>query len=640
MCGIAGIVAPDPATRAADIARRMGAAIAHRGPDEEGVASCGDGILVSRRLAIIDLEHGQQPMRDESGDILAVQNGEIYNFVGLRRELEGRGHRFITGNDTEVLPHAWEEWGTAMVQRLRGMFALAVWDARRGTLFLARDRFGKKPLVWADLPGGGIAFASEIQALLQHPDVERTIDPDAIDDYLTFGYVPAPRTAFAKIRKVEAAHWLLRTHDGLRSERYWRLSYEPKRDLTLDEAAAELRDRIDEAVRVRLMSDVPIGAFLSGGLDSSTVVAFMARHSPQPVRTFAIGFNDRAFDELAYARLVANAFGTVHEELIVDADQVDALPMLVRHLGEPFADSSIVPTYQVARITREHVTVALNGDGGDELFAGYERYRAATLASATLDRLPPVARRAVGRVASRVPESGLVPPLVRRARRFVSAVGADPEERYMRWSGYFTGPWRRIAFGEILRSRAARQDRPLAVAEGSTGAHHPAERFMAADVEMGLVGDLLVKMDIATMAASLEARSPLLDHELAEFVVQLPAAYKVSAWRSKVVLRHAMRDLLPSTTLARAKRGFTAPVGSWLRGPLAGTFRELVLARDARSGGFLDRSAIEGLFRDHVSGRADRTLLLWCVLMLELWVREVVEAPSGRRPLRVPLAVR
>lgn len=630
MCGIAGVVSPIPELRARDVVRSMTGALVHRGPDDEGIATLGEATLGARRLAIIDLSGGHQPMANEDGDVIAVQNGEIYNFLELRGELKARGHRFSTRNDTEILPHAYEEWGLAFVRRLRGMFALAVWDSHHRRLVLARDRFGKKPLFYARA-GDSVLFGSEIQALLAHPAVTREIDLSAINDYLASGYIPPPRTAFAQIRKLPPGHTLVLDRGRAEVEAYWRLAFAPKLDLSLDDAASELRHRIEEAVRIRLMSDVPIGAFLSGGLDSSTVVALMARHTPGRVKTFSIGFKDQAYDERGYARVVSETFDTDHHELVVDANDVSVLPMLVRHLGEPFADSSIVPTYQLARITREAVTVALNGDGGDELFAGYDRYKAAVIAELLLRAVPVPARRAVAAAAHALPLALALPRPVARARRFLVALGLDAEDRYARWSGYFTGQlWEQVA-GEAIR-REERNERPATLAKAAAlcGAQHPAELYMAGDILSALPGDLLVKMDIATMANSLEARSPLLDHELAEFVARVPAEYKLSLRTSKVLLRRAMRGILPDQILNRGKMGFTAPVASWLRGPLRDAFGELVVQGRAAEHGLINSRAAQRLHRDHLAGRADHTPLLWNLVMLELWIRECVEAPTPR----------
>ncbi len=639
MCGIAGAISPDPNERPETV-RRMLAAIRHRGPDDEGLETRGDGSLGVRRLSIIDLAHGHQPMANETGEIIAVQNGELYNFEALRAELVARGHTLTTRNDTEILPHAYEEWGSGLVPRLRGMFAIAIWDARTRTLLLARDRFGKKPLQYARA-GAAFVFASEIQALLQVRGLSREIDKEAIDDYLTFGYVPAPRSAFAAIRKVPPGHTLTLHGEDVAIQRYWRPAFAPKLPLTIDQAAEQVRTRIEDAVKVRLMSDVPIGAFLSGGLDSSTVVAYMARHSERAVKTFSIGFSDRAFDELPFARLVARTFGTDHHELVVEADQTDVLPMLVRHLGEPFADSSIVPTYHVARITREHVTVALNGDGGDELFAGYDRYKAAAIARLATRFVPAALVRGMARTAATIPLASGLPRTVHRARRFAAALGSSPEERHLRWTGYFTGALRDRVIGDALRSLdRERAYRKLAAAAEISGATDPAEHYMASDILTYLPDDLLVKVDIASMACSLEARSPLLDHELAEVVLRLPPEYKLSPRTSKVLLRRAMRGIVPDEILdRRRKMGFSAPVGAWLRGPLRGLFGDLTSDSRAVSHGFIAPGAAAALYEEHDHGRADRTTHLWNLLMLELWLRECVDQPGAGDTNRGPVTI-
>jgi asparagine synthase (glutamine-hydrolysing) len=627
MCGIAGVISERADAPGESIVRQMLATMRHRGPDDEGTGCRGAAVLGARRLAIIDVAGGHQPMCNEDGTILAVQNGEIYNFAELRNELLERGHQFHTRNDTEILPHAYEEWGQGLVARLRGMFAFAVWDDKERLLLLARDRFGKKPLFYSQFDGG-FAFGSEIQALLAHPDVPREIDAEAINEYLSFGYVGAPRTAFASIRKVPPAHVLGFQRGQSSVTRYWNLSFTPKLRLSATEAAHELRRRVDESVRLRLISDVPLGAFLSGGLDSSTVVAYMARHSSQPVKTFSIGFRDSAFDELAHARVVATAFSTDHHEFIVDAEHADALPKLARHLGEPFADSSIVPTYQVAELTRKYVTVALNGDGGDEMFGGYDRYRAAIVADAMTSWLPkPLISRAAAS-AEALPLGTGTPRSVQRIRRFAVSLGLASHERYLSWGGFFTGTLRDLVLGERLRGVAGSDAQAyLDHAKLEYRATSPAEQYMAADYQAYLPGDLLVKVDIASMACSLEARSPLLDHELVEFVAMLPVDLKVSPFKSKILLRRAMRGILPEQILQRQKMGFAAPVGSWLRGPLRAMVEDLSLASKAADAGLVNTVGMRTLVEDHMSGRADRTFLLWNLLMLELWMREVFHAP-------------
>lgn len=618
MCGIAGVVSKD-AKGADERVRTMLGRLTHRGPDDEGIAASAGATLGARRLSIIDLVRGHQPMTNEDGSILAVQNGEIYNFRALRAELELSGHRFTTDNDTEVLPHAYEEWGADLVQRLRGMFAIALWDERRARLLLARDRYGKKPLYYA-LIDGGIVFASEIQALLTQSGIARTIDETAIANYLVLGYVPAPATGFVAIAKVPPAHVLEFSDGTLRTRRYWHLPMGPKIELSLDAAAERVCDELDTAVQLRLISDVPVGAFLSGGLDSSAVVAFMARHSRNPVKTFSIGFRDQGLSELPYARIVAQAFSTDHHELVVDAAETDVLPMLARHVGEPFADSSIVPTYHVARLTRGEVTVALTGDGGDEAFAGYDRYRAVLLAD-QVGRLPPL--RHLAAWASRLlPLDGS--RTLARARRFAEPLDLPWDERYLRWVGYFVGDDRRKIVGQRLKGvTSIDSSQPLRDSAELSGACEPVERVMAADVGTYLPGDLLVKMDIATMAASLEARSPFLDHELGEFAARLPRSQKLAGGRSKIVLRHAMRNVLPAEILSRSKRGFGAPVAAWLTGPLRGLVEETVLHPSSDSG-LVNRERASDLYGELRRGRRRNAPLVWNLLMLELWYRECV----------------
>lgn len=602
-------------------------ALRHRGPDDEGIDEADGATMGARRLSIIDLTGGHQPMANEDGSVIAVQNGEIYNFQTVRDELAARGHAFKTRNDTEVLPHAWEEWGAGLLPRLHGMFAIAIWDARARTLLLARDRFGKKPLMYARVRGS-LIFGSEIQALLAHDAVGREVDPRAIDDYLRFGYIPAPRTGFSKIRKLQAGHALFfREGSEPDVQRYWKLSYEPKLKINAEDACVEVRRLIDAAVQRRLISDVPLGAFLSGGLDSSTIVAYMAKHSSRPVQTFSVAFADKYFDESHYARLVARAFGTEHHELVVDAGDVQVLPMLVRHLGEPFADSSIVPTYQIARATRPHVTVALTGDGGDELFAGYGRYRAAAIA----EHVPRSTGRLLAMIARSFPSAHGVPRVIPRARRFLMGLGLDAEARHAEWTGYFTGPLRRMIVGERLGAiEPISPDDQLERSAALTGASNASERYMASDILWYLPDDLLVKMDIATMACSLEARAPLLDHELHEFVARLPIEMKLSSVNSKILLRRAMRGILPDAILdRRRKMGFTAPVGAWLRGPLQHLSRDLLLSSTVAADGYVSAEGIRTLFTEHTLGRSDRTMQVWSLLMLELWYREVATRPAA-----------
>lgn len=620
MCGIAGCVSPDVDPSDEGLVAGMLTCLVHRGPDDQGLARFGVAVLGVRRLSVIDVAGGHQPIANEDGSVLAIQNGEIYNYRLLRDQLTGKGHHFRTRADTEVIPHAYEEWGPAFVERLRGMFALAVWDEPRRTLVLARDRLGKKPLVYAQ-SGQRLVFASELQAL-QRAVAHRRVDDDAISEYLAFGYVPAPRTGFAGVRKVRPGHLLIATDGRAEERRYWQLRYEPKLAVSRAEAVDRFRTLFDEAVRLRLESDVPIGVLLSGGMDSSAVVASAARQTSSRLKTFSVGFAEAGYDELPYARLVAERYGTDHHEFVVDIDAAAVLPELVRHFGEPFADSSAIPTYWVARTARKHVTVVLNGDGGDELFGGYLRYRGVALAR-YVDRVPGLATLLAG-TGEMLPKTLTRGRGLGRTLRFMRAASRDPLERYYRWVGYFTGERRAATLAQPLAGRSHAD--LIADAADDARATDPVERMMAADLTGYLPGDLLVKMDIATMANSLEARSPFLDQEVVAFVTALPRSYKLSARRSKILLRDAMRGILPEETLTRPKMGFGVPVGPWLRGPLRSLLEDALLASDAHIGPLVDREAVGRLVREHVSGMADHTSFLWCLLMLELWFRECVAA--------------
>jgi asparagine synthase (glutamine-hydrolysing) len=631
MCGIAGIAGRDGGAAEGRVKAMLGRLV-HRGPDDEGIGVSDGATIGARRLAIIDLVHGNQPMANEDGSVLAVQNGEIYNFLELKSDLEQRGHRFATHNDTEVLPHAYEEFGDDFVQRLRGMFAIALWDKKRRRLLLARDRLGKKPLVYAEIPGG-VAFASEMQALLTL-GLDRRVDETAIAQYLCLGYISSPRTGFERIASLSPGSLITFEAGQLSAQRrYWSLSYEPKLQLSESEALERLRVEVDDAVRVRLMSDVPLGAFLSGGLDSSAVVAFMAANSSD-VRTFSIGFGESDFSELRYARLVAERFGTRHEEFIVEPSALEVLPRLVRHLGNPFADSSVIPTYYVAKVARERVTVALNGDGGDELFAGYDRYRAARVAYA-LDVIPGPIRSLAGGLTDLLPQAAWAPRAIRRARRLGAMVRLPKDERYLALVGYFTA--RDGPFGTVVQSRA----NPIGLFDSAVAQAQPTndlERTLAIDTLTYLPGDLLVKMDIATMASSLEGRSPFLDHRLVEFVSHLPPRMKFRDGVSKYLLRTLMKGTLPDEILRRPKMGFGVPVGRWMRGPMRSLVEDALLGMPERP--LVDRAVVRRLVEDHLSGRSDQTPRVWALLMLELWFRYVVEeGPSGPPQVKPPYEV-
>jgi asparagine synthase (glutamine-hydrolysing) len=641
MCGIVGVVELTGRPVERPVLERMTGCLVHRGPDGAGYYVDGLVGLGQRRLAVIDLATGDQPMGDEDGSVWVTFNGEIYNFRDLRGRLASSGHRFRTGSDTEVIVHGYEQWGVDCVRHFRGMFAFVLWDGRERLLFAARDRVGKKPLFYT-VAGGRFLAASELQALLQHPSVDREVDWTALDDYLLYGYVPAPKTIFRGIHKLPPAHRLVfRPRDAacggyrLEVERYWQIAYEPKLCVSEEEAIEGLREVLGEAVRLRLIADVPLGALLSGGVDSGTVVALMAGLSQGPVRTFSVGFEDQGFDELRYARAVAARYATDHREMVVRPDAVEVLPRLVRHYGEPYADSSALPTYYVARMARQFVTVALNGDGGDECFAGYDRY-AATLLAEQYRRLPGWLRGGLLERAGRLLPEGLPPrhPL-RRARRFLESASLPLGPRYIRWVSTFPGEGRRALYSPDLRLSLdgyRGEGWLLSQIEAFEEAGlHPTDLQLAADVHSYLPYDLLVKMDIATMANSLEVRSPFLDHEVLEFCARLPAGFKMrrspwsGSWTSKYLLKRLAGRLLPRETVHRPKMGFGVPVGAWVRGPLRPFVQEVLLSARARARGYFRPEAVEAMLQDHLEGRRDYAFQLWALLWLELWHWEFID---------------
>jgi asparagine synthase (glutamine-hydrolysing) len=635
MCGIAGIVDLQSRPVEPSLMRRLCDVLVHRGPDDEGYYINGPVALGQRRLAILDVAGGRQPMSNEDGTVWITFNGEIYNFRELRQRLEGLGHRFATRSDTEVIVHAYEQYGPECVKELRGMFAFALWDQRARMLMLARDRVGKKPLFYAEVDGQWM-FASELQGLLAHPRLSRQVDATAVDDYLTYGYIPAPKTIFQGVYKLPPAHYLtlkLRA-DGAREpdvriERYWRLAYEPKRKLSEREAAEGLLEALTEAVRLRLVADVPLGALLSGGIDSSIVVALMSQLSDRPVKTFSIGFDEQEFDELPYARLVAERYATEHQEFVVRPNALDVLPTLVRHYGEPFADSSAIATYYVAKLTREHVKVALNGDGGDECLAGYERYAGSEVAD-RYQRIPAAIRRLGIEPLSRlIPEGASRRSRLRQARRFLEVAGRPAPERYQRWVGYLPRQQRARLYTREFQEQLGGHR-----AEGwlrgiwdgvSREGLESLDRMLAVDVESYLPNDLLVKMDIATMANSLEARSPFLDHKVMEFCAQLPCNYKLSGLTLKYLLKKAGTRLLPAQTRKRRKMGFGVPVAHWMRGELRPWVEDVLLSPRALKRGYFEPEALRQLVWAYLDGRQEQSFELWALLWLELWHREFMD---------------
>jgi len=633
MCGIAGKIALDGrALVDEDLLWRMTEAIRHRGPDDGGVWTDGTVGLGARRLAIIDVsDRGHQPMTNEDGAIRLVFNGEIYNFAAIRRDLEARGHRFRSNTDTETIVHLYEEEGVACVERLRGMFAFALWDAPRRRLLLARDRLGKKPLFYYNDPRQFL-FASAPKAILQDPSVATEPDPQAIHHYLTYGYVPGPLAAFEGFRKLPPAHYLLLEDGRATIHRYWSLHYLPKRRGSEAELGEELLALLEEAVSLRMRSDVPLGALLSGGIDSSAVVALMRRRTSGAVRTFSIGSDHAEYDELPFARAVAARFGTDHHELVVKPDAVAALPHLAWHYDEPFADSSALPSFALCGLARRHVTVALNGDGGDENLLGYQRYLA-TVVAGRIDRVPAALRGAVVGLASALPRTG-PRNAGSRWRRLATVLPLEPKRRYLQWLTADDG-WKTRLYSPEFEDITKGNDSfdVLAAAYSRSDAPTFLEQTAHADVQLYLPDDLLVKMDVASMASSLEVRSPFLDHQVVEFAASLPPGLKIRGLTQKYLLKRAMQGILPDEVVRRRKRGFGVPIDHWFRHELREMAYDVLLDARARARGYFRPEALRRYLDDHVQGRADHHFRLWTLLMLELWHRTFIDV---RCPVRAP----
>lgn len=629
MCGICGEVRFGDRRVAASTPALMGDALRHRGPDAAGqyLSGTGRAALGFRRLRIIDLSpSADQPMPNEDGSVQLVFNGEIYNFQALRRELERKGHRFRSRSDSETIVHLYEEEGEGAIARLDGMFALAIWDERAGRLLLARDRVGKKPLYYvrgADF----LAFASEIKSFFGRGDSSIEVDPEAVPQYFLHGYVPCPRTIYRNIYQVEPATTLTVDADGRMERRvYWRLqlrngSSAEAAPVTEREAADTVRRLTTEAVERRLISDVPLGAFLSGGVDSTIVVGLMSRLMSSPVRTFSIGFEgDARYDETAYAREVAERFQTDHTEFRVTPSAIDLLDTLIWHHDGPFGDASAIPTYIVSRLTRQHVTVVLTGDGGDELFAGYYRFAAAVAA----ERIPAAVRRPLQLLIERLPRGGDQRRWLARGRRFVQAMNLPLYERMTRWSGLFYDDLEQLLSPDLMASlppvdRLAylASERPQMAGLSTLGT------VLHANFRSYLLDNLLVKADRCTMANSLEGRSPFLDTTLVEYVSGLPDSFKLRGFTTKVILRKAFEDLLPPSVARRGKMGFGVPLGAWFRDSLKDYLRDLLLDPSARYRGFLSAPYVRDLVRRHQGREADLGLQLWSVLCFELWLRSL-----------------
>lgn len=637
MCGIAGILYADrerPVT--ASQLRAMADAIAHRGPDAEGFWNEGPVGLAHRRLSIIDLAGGAQPLGNEDGSVQVVFNGEIYNYRELRIDLERSGHRFATDSDTEVLVHLYEKDGERMVERLRGMFAFALWDVRSRRLLFARDRVGQKPLYYYR-DEEKLLFGSEIKAILAHPNVDRTLDLAALEDYLTFGVIPGDRSIFRRIRKLPAAQTLLVDADRISSataRSYWRLTFRSDDSRSLEDWLAELQTKLTETVAAHRIADVPVGAFLSGGVDSSAIVAEMAKAGDAPLSTFSIGFEEREFSELPYAKAVAERFGTNHVERIVTSDAAKGLDDLTHYYDEPFADSSAIPSLAVARVAREFVKVVISGDGGDEAFGGYARYGHDLREAALRQYLPSTIRRTVVAGVGRIwPKADWLPRPM-RLKTALTNLGSEPGTAYANTISICRPPLRRrLIRPEIVKTLAGRRPETIVEQAFATG-DDPLHCMIAADVGTLLPDDFLTKVDRASMAAGLEVRPPFVDHELLELAARIPSRWKIRDGETKWIFKRLCSGSLPERILERRKQGFEIPVDAWLRGPLREQIRETVLSRNSRAGELIDTSVAERLYRSHARGSGRHGQILWSLLVLGRWMEEYASSCAPRESER------
>ena len=628
MCGITGFVnkSSQPADRS--ILEQMNNAIIHRGPDDGGFYIHENVGLAMRRLSIIDVSGGHQPIHNADKTKWIVFNGEIYNYQELREDLEKRGHHFYTKSDTETVIHLYEEYGENCVQHLRGMFAFAIWDEVEKTLFLARDRVGKKPLLYSYQSNGDLIFGSEFQALLKHPSITREVDYDAIDSYMSYLCVPAPQTAFKQIRKLEPGHWLRWKSGEIETKRYWLPDFSKKIKISEQDAIEATTRILRESTKMRMISEVPLGAFLSGGVDSSIVVALMAQESSTPVKTFSIGFEEQDFSELKYAKRVAEHVGAEYNEFIVRPNAMEVLPTLVDHYGEPYADSSAIPTYYVSKETRQHVTVALNGDGGDESFAGYERYMAMQIAE-SYQHVPAIFRKSfIEWPVGLLPTSKVKKTRSRDIQRFITAANLPRDERYYYWMSTIKDRLKDELYTDDFKRRTL-GNRPFSLLEKwyeKGKGSGVLDATMLADQMTYLPNDLLVKVDIASMANSLEARSPFLDHNLIEFAASLPESMKMKNFQTKYLLKKVAAKLVPKDVIYRKKMGFGVPIGKWFRGEMKNFVNETLLSEKAMIRGITKPDTVRRYIHQHQTGELDHTHQIWSLLMLELWFQRFIDS--------------
>lgn len=626
MCGIAGKVSLTSKEISTREIESMTGAIKHRGPNDDGTYISPDKKvgLGHRRLSIIDISPlGHQPMRYLNRYEI-VFNGEIYNFQEERAELEQEGYVFTSHSDTEVILALYDKYGKQCLEHLRGMFAFAIYDDREKVLFVARDRVGKKPFKYF-FDGQTFLFASELKAILTQPEYIREPDYEAIHHYLTLQYVPAPLTGFKGIKKLEPAHFLLLDlkTKKLEKKRYWRLDYSKKLDYSEDEWKRQIIDTLDESTRLRMIADVPIGAFLSGGIDSSAIVAMMARHSDRPIKTFSIGFKEEEYNELPYARIIAKKFSTDHTEFIIEPDAIELLPMLVRQYEEPYADSSALPTYYVSKLTREHVTVALNGDGGDENFAGYTRY-AAFQVSNILDHFD-FLNRIAGKPITKFLARNIRNTFFDRLHRFSKSLSTDYRRRYLSYTAYFTNEQKSRLYTDEFKVKVWNNDTYDIIASRflESGSTNRTEQAVSADIATYLPEDLLAKVDIASMSVALEGRSPFLDHKMLELTAQIPFHLKLKGLNNKkYILKEALRGIIPDKVMFRPKMGFGVPIDTWFRGSLKEYAGKTLLSEKAVRRGLFKKESVKNILTTHAETNINFSPHIWALLTLELWFEE------------------
>jgi len=639
MCGICGKISSNGSSNISEgLIQKMCGALKHRGPDNEGIYINSQSAIQSpqikvglghRRLSIIDLSQaGHQPMSNENGKIWIVMNGEIYNFLELRRILEKRGHRFKSRTDTEVILHLYEDKKEDCLKDLRGMFAFAIWDVEKQKLFLARDRLGQKPLLYS-FKSNTLVFASELSAILQDAGINRDISLSSIDDFLKYRYIPAPFTIFKDVRKLPPAHFLTLENNKVKIEKYWKLDYSKKIVAHEEEYCERILDLLKESTKIRLVSDVPLGAFLSGGIDSSAIVGTMAQLIDKPVKTFSIGFEEKSFNETPYAKIISKKFGTEHKEFMIKANALEILPELIAHFGEPYGDSSAIPAYYLSMMTREHVTVALNGDAGDESFGGYERYVANRMAEKYKIPLC-ILKKITDKTIKYASESTHHKDKINRLKRFMNGAVLNKEERYSSFISLFDDERREKIYSDYMKGEIERDIRGNIILNEYRKANVPdlIDSTLFVDLMSYMPGDLLPKVDITSMAHSLEARSPFLDHKFLEFSARIPSSLKIKGITTKYILKKALKGMLPESILKREKMGFGVPVGKWFRDELRDYTYEILLDSKTTKRNYFKKESVKQLLDDHCKGKVNNGARIWSLLNLELWHRMFIDKES------------